>query len=89
MIHFIIKIPFKRNDLKNMYYKEVSLSKNKFFSMEILKDTDYLVNISLEWTTTGDHAGLDINLGLLGYEVYLSIRDKRHWDYEKETWINY
>ena len=89
MIHFIIKIPFKRNDLKNMYYKEVSLSKNKFFSIEVLKDTDYLVDISFEWTTTRDHAGLEIGLGLFGFEVHLSIRDKRHWDYGRGIWIDY
>jgi hypothetical protein len=35
---------------------------------------------------TGDHAGLKVLLSLFGYTSELNIYDRRHWDYEKNTW---
>lgn len=84
-----IENPFASSSLKNLFWKEVSLSKNKFFSIELIKDSAYLINLCFIWSRKIDHAGIEIGLGLFGFEVNLSIKDKRHWDYEKNTWTTY
>ena len=48
--------------------------------------TSNIVALALSYTTKGDHAGLQIEFGLLGYNFEFCIHDIRHWDYEKNQW---
>jgi hypothetical protein len=41
------------------------------------------------WTVQQDHAGLDIELGLLGYNAHFNFYDNRHWDSKKKAWQTY
>jgi hypothetical protein len=34
-----------------------------------------------------DHAGLRVEIGLLGYDVEFQIYDVRHWDYEQKEYV--
>ena len=45
--------------------------------------TNTIFEVSLRFTTSGDHAGLNVGLGLLGFSGVMIIHDNRHWDYEK------
>ncbi len=48
-----------------------------------------LFRIEFNWTVREDHAGVKLELGLLGYEAAFSFYDHRHWDIEKEDWMSY
>jgi len=45
--------------------------------------TNTIFEVSLRFTTSGDHAGLNVGCGLLGFSVVMIIHDNRHWDYKK------
>ena len=51
--------------------------------------TNQLIEITAEVTTACDHAGFQIKLGLLGYNVEFQIYDGRHWDYGNKCYVNY
>lgn len=51
--------------------------------------TNCIADAEFSLTFTGDHAGVRIMIGLLGYEVELQFYDTRHWDYENRCWHSY
>ena len=59
--------------------------KNKFIELEVYKDCT-LVSFMFNWTARQSHAGLDLELGLLGYCVHFTFYDSRHWDNKKKAW---
>jgi hypothetical protein len=61
--------------------------KNKYIELECYKDTS-LVSVRLNWTVRQSHAGLDLELGLFGYNIHFNFYDNRHWDVETATWDN-
>ena len=62
--------------------------KNKFWELQITKGPE-LFRIEFEFTTQQDHAGLNIEVGLLGYCVHFNICDNRHWNYKEGRWMFY
>ena len=48
--------------------------------------TYHIIDVNFEFKPTGDHVGVSLMLGLLGYVVELHFYDTRHWDYETNTW---
>lgn len=62
--------------------------KHKHIEIEVIK-TNNLIHFEFGWTIRQDHAGLNFELGLLGYEIYFYFYDARHWDHEKKQWVNY
>lgn len=50
-----------------------------------MKD-DELFRIEFEWSIRQDHAGVRIELGLLGYKGSFTFYDSRHWNYEEGRW---
>lgn len=51
--------------------------------------TNHLFNVGFKLNFKGDHAGLQIELGLLGRSLEFSVYDTRHWNYEKDSWEIY
>jgi hypothetical protein len=41
------------------------------------------------WTIRQSHAGLDLEVGLFGYNVHFNFYDNRHWNNEAGCWENY
>lgn len=62
--------------------------KNKYWECQINK-TDSLFRFEFEVTTQQDHAGVNIELGLIGYEIHFTFYDNRHWNQEKHRWMIY
>ena len=60
---------------------------NKYFEFEILRDNFYLFELELSWTKKRDHAGIKIIFGVIGYSIAATIYDNRHWDREKDCWV--
>jgi hypothetical protein len=62
--------------------------KNKFWEVQIIKGPE-LFRFEFEVTTQQDHAGVNIELGLLGYHIGFTVYDNRHWNHEKKAWEVY
>lgn len=61
---------------------------HKCWEVQITKCAE-LFRIEFEWTVRQDHAGVNSELGLLGYALHLTWYDTRHWHPEKNRWIDY
>jgi len=60
--------------------------KHKYWELEHYYCSTDLINFDLHYTTKQDHAGLSIELGLLGYSIHFQIYDGRHWDDENNCY---
>ena len=69
--------------IKTWYGKTVF--KHKYWEVQIIKN-DNLFRIEFEFSTRQDHAGINLELGLIGYEIHATIYDNRHWNYEEGRW---
>jgi hypothetical protein len=91
MIYFNINVRNPRwwERFKNIkYWVGETPIKHKFWEIQIIKN-DNLFQFEFEVTTQQDHAGLRLELGLLGYEIHFTFYDNRHWDYETRDWVVY
>ena len=87
MIYFNINIrnPWW-NRFQNLWNKSGSTPfKNKYWEAEFTKD-DELFRIEFEWSIRQDHAGVKLELGLIGYKFRFTFYDSRHWNYEEGRW---
>ena len=62
--------------------------RNKFWEVQIIEN-DNLLRCEFEFTVKQDHAGVNLELGLLGYEVHFTFYDNRHWNYKENRWEIY
>ena len=88
MLYFNINIrnPWWVDRFANIRYWHLETPfKHKYIEGQIIKN-DNLFRIEFEFTVRQDHAGLNLEFGLLGYEVNFTIYDHRHWDYENGRW---
>ena len=76
------------NRFENVWNNAGSITKNKSWGIEILK-TENLVRVEFQYTVMQDHAGIQLELGLLGWEYHIGAHDNRHWDYENKCWEVY
>jgi hypothetical protein len=61
---------------------------HKFWEIQVMKGPE-LLRFEFEVTTQQDHAGMNIELALLGYHVGFTIYDTRHWNSEEGRWMIY
>lgn len=88
-LHVEIQNPWTKDRFKNLGSLHGKISKHKAWELEHTFYDGMLLDLNLKFTTKGDHAGLNIELGLLGYSIHFTVYDTRHWDYEKNTWVKY
>lgn len=89
MIYFNINIrnPWS-NRFENVKNWAGQITEWKCWEVEILK-TENLFRFEFHYTIMQDHAGLQLELGLLGWELNAGIHDSRHWDEENNSWKTY
>lgn len=89
MINFNFKISnlWSKNKFNTVFSKSWSISKNKNLEVELIKHGNILLLISFNLSSNIDHAGVMVELGLFGYYITLDLRDKRHWSYTYDGWI--
>lgn len=73
----------------NVKYWSKLVAKYKGVEVEILRDNQLLVTVSLDVRMRCDHAGVELCLGLFGYSISFKYYDTRHWDYENNRWQVY
>lgn len=57
----------------------------KFWEIGLYK-TNKILGVNFSYTIREDHAGVSLELDLLGYGSELRLYDCRHWDYENKCW---
>ena len=84
-LNFNLRNPWS-NTFKNLWirYYETPF-KNKFVELELYRYS-YLVSFNFDLSIRQSHAGLDLELGLLGYCAHFSFYDNRHWNIETQIW---
>lgn len=86
--NFNIRNPFSQR-FKNLWCIAFGTPfKHKFVELEFYRDTSIL-SLNFNWTIHQSHAGLDIELGLLGYCIHANFYDNRHWNYEANRYYIY
>lgn len=78
-LRFQLSNPFDWDYFKNLGSISGRLSKNKYWELEHTFYGNSIVDCDVSLTTREDHAGFEIELGLLGYGVHFHIYDNRHW----------
>jgi hypothetical protein len=74
---------------KNLWCKYYATPfKHKFIELEFYRDSSLLA-INFNWTIRQSHAGLDLDFGLLGYNIHFNFYDNRHWNSEEGRWMFY
>jgi hypothetical protein len=91
MIDFNLRLsnPFwewRQTDSINKWGK---LTENKSWELTIANWGRSLIGFGFSWTFREAHAGITLELSLWKYDVYFSITDNRHWDYEAYKWEKY
>lgn len=61
--------------------------KHKYWEVQLTKSGE-LFRAVFGWTVHQDHAGVDLELGLLGYQVDFNLHDSRHWDHDNHCWCS-
>jgi hypothetical protein len=89
MIYFNINIrnPWWGDRFQNLWCKLLETPwKHKYIELQFMKDSE-LFRIEVDWSVRQDHAGIRLELGLLGYKADFTFYDNRHWNYEEGRWM--
>ncbi len=87
--NFNLRNPWSKTFIKNLLCRVYDTPfKNKFIELEVYRDFT-IVAFMFNWTFRQSHAGLDIDLGLFGYNVHFNFYDNRHWNTEEGRWMFY
>jgi hypothetical protein len=87
--NFNIRNPRWWNRFDSLWTKHGSTPfKHKFWEVQFMKNAE-LFRIEFEWTVCQDHAGVNLELGLFGYQFDMKFYDNRHWNIATNTWQDY
>ena len=89
MIYFNINLrnPWWAERFENIWNTSGSIPiKHKYYEVQIIKN-DNLFRVEFGFTIKEDHAGVNLEFGILGYEIHFTIYDHRHWNYKEDRWM--
>lgn len=82
--NFTITNPFNHR-FNIILSKHGKFTKNKAWEINAYKN-NVIIGFNFRWTARGDHAGVTLEAGILGYEFEIKVYDCRHWDYKFNKW---
>lgn len=85
--YFNLRNPFS-DRFDSGWCKTGKIGKNKAWEIQVMK-TNTIIEASGRLTFRQDHSGINLELGLLGYNICAQMYDIRHWDYENKCWVVY
>jgi hypothetical protein len=86
--NFNLRNPWS-NRFENLWNRAYNTPfKNKHIELEITRDYT-LVSFMFNWTIRQSHSGLNIEIGLFGYNAHFNFYDSRHWDNGKNQYEIY
>lgn len=83
---FQLENPWASERFQNLLARHGRLTKHKSWELDVLRYTPTVLKANVSLTHAVDHAGLSIEVGLLGYDLLFKIYDNRHWSYELGDW---
>lgn len=86
-INLTLRNPYSQT-FKNLWNHVWYVHKHKYLELEVYRDSS-LISVNCNWTIRQSHAGLDIEIGLLGVCVHFNLYDTRHWNYTEGRWMFY
>ena len=86
MIHISVGLsnPWGR-PFDNLWNRSGLITTHKAWEIELLQ-TRTMIGFELSFTQRQSHAGLTVELAVLGRSVCFTIYDTRHWNHETGTW---
>lgn len=89
-VRFTIVNPWHHGQFNSIWSKWANITENKRWEIEICKNSSdiLLFDVDICWRGS-DHAGPSILLGLFSYFIHVKIYDRRHWNYDANTWEEY
>lgn len=88
-VNFNLRNPWGQDKFKNLWNRAYDTPfENKYIELEFYRDFT-LVSFIFNWTVRQSHAGVDIDLGLFGYNIHFNFYDNRHWNVEEGCWMRY
>ena len=86
-IRIELKNPFDTWDyFNNLGCVSGQLFKHTAWELEHSYYSPMLFDCDVRWTHGQDHAGIGIEVGVLGYGISFRMYDTRHWDYEQNAY---
>ena len=70
-----------------VWSKTGPLLTNKAWEVNFYRNS-CIAKVDCQISTTGDHAGIRMSVGVFGREIELVFYDVRHWDHDQGTWAN-
>ena len=87
---FSLQNPFLHKEWYSIASTSYTITTYKVFELEVHRHASRWFSISIDLRWFGfDHAGPELGLNILGYEVFLGIRDTRHWNHKEHRWYIY
>lgn len=90
----MINLNFKIANPWSNYFKSIRIwsggtpIRYKYWEFQVMR-TNTLISANLNISHRRDHAGINLNIGLFGFEVECNLYDNRHWDYKRNKWHHY
>jgi hypothetical protein len=83
-LQFQIANPFSSR-FSNLLSTHGTIGKNKAWEANAYR-TNSIIMFDFNLTFRGDHAGLQVQVGVFGFEGEFHFYDTRHWDRKNECW---
>ena len=87
-INFSVDNPWKRSRFYYLGNINGQLTENKAWEIEQYLSGG-IVEFEFNFTIRQDHAGCELSLGLLGYNIHFNLYDRRHWNTDTNSWKKY
>lgn len=92
--HGLLKNKNKACEIQYQYFGlepsfNIQLKWNKLDGFVLCFDIFKIISFNFEITRKCDHAGIRLEVYLLGMMFHHRIYDIRHWDYDNDTWVVY
>lgn len=91
--NFTIQNPWhtdKRQPWKDIFQGQWKITRNKNFEFRLDYYTYDWFEFGLNTRWRGeDHAGVAVDIRLFGLGVSVGVSDQRHWNYDKNRWVDY
>lgn len=85
-IYFKLTNPWKQSKFKNIWCKSKLISQHKVIEGQLTGGDAVLFGLTVDITHRQDHAGVFLEVGLLGYTASVTFYDCRHWDNNAKSW---
>lgn len=73
----------------SIWDRNCRVSVNKFFEEQLMFNSDFSTKIDIYWNMHQDHSGFHTFISLLGLEYSYEFIDRRHWNYELNSYKTY